>query len=74
MLHFLKHKSDTLLTTIKYLADIAPYRHVKCLRTNNRIELTSEPLQQLHYLIESNMSNQLILCIKMGPLNGHGKL
>ena len=29
MLCFLKHKSDTLLVTTKYLADIAPYDHVK---------------------------------------------
>ena len=47
MLYFLKHKSDTFLTTTKYLADIAPFGHVKCLQTNNRIEFTSEPFQQL---------------------------
>ena len=35
MLYFLKHKSDTLPATTKYLADIAPYGHVKCLRTDN---------------------------------------
>ena len=34
MLYFLKHKSNTLLTTKKYLADIAPYDHVKCLQTD----------------------------------------
>ena len=31
MLYFLKHKSSTLLTTTIYLADIAPYGHVRCL-------------------------------------------
>ena len=31
MLYFLKHKSGTLLTTKKYLVDIAPYGHEKCL-------------------------------------------
>ena len=47
MLYFLKHKSDTLLAIMKYLADIAPYGHVKCLRTVNEIEFTSEPFQRL---------------------------
>ena len=35
MLYFLKHKSNTLLTTMKYLTDIVPYGHVKCLQTDN---------------------------------------
>ena len=35
VLYFLKCKFDTLLVTKKYLADIAPYRHVKCLWTDN---------------------------------------
>ena len=47
MLYFLKHKSDTLLATKKYLADIASYSHVRCLWTDNRTEFTSEPLKQL---------------------------
>ena len=29
MLYFLKHKSNTLLATTKYLTDITPYGHVK---------------------------------------------
>ena len=45
MLCFLKHKSDTLLATMKYLDDIIPYGHVKCLRTDNGTEFTSEPFQ-----------------------------
>ena len=55
----LKYKSDTLLATTKYLADIAPYGHVKCLRTDNGTEFTSEFNSYL-YLKESN----IILCIK----------
>ena len=47
MLYFLKHMSDTLLTTTKYLADIAPYGHIKCLQTDNSMEFTSEPFQCL---------------------------
>ena len=45
--YFSKHKSDTLLATKKYLADIPPYSHVKCLQTDNRTEFTSEPFQWL---------------------------
>ena len=73
MLYFLKHKSDTLLTTPKYLADIAPYGHVECLRTDNGMEFTPEPLQWL--LVFNRIKHQLlILCIKMGLLNSHGEL
>ena len=35
ILYFLKHKSDIFLAMTKYLADITPYSHVKCLRTDN---------------------------------------
>ena len=45
MLYFLKHKLSSLLVTTKCLVDIAPYSHVKCLRTDNRTEFTSEPFQ-----------------------------
>ena len=47
VLYFLKHKSDTLLVATKYLADIVPYSHVKCLRTDNGTEFPSEPFQRL---------------------------
>ena len=47
ILYFLIYKSDTLLATKKYLADIAPYGHVKCLWTDNGMEFTSEPFQCL---------------------------
>ena len=50
MLYFLKHTSDTLLTTMKSLADTAPYGHVECLWTDNGMELTSEPFQRLFVL------------------------
>ena len=33
--YFLKHKSNTLLVTTLYLADIDRYGYVKCLRTHN---------------------------------------
>ena len=47
MLYFLKHQSNILITTTKYLADIAPYSHVKCLRIDNKMEFLSEPFQRL---------------------------
>ena len=47
MLYFLKYKCHTLLVTTIYLADIAPYGHVKCLRTDNGTKFTSEPFQRL---------------------------
>ena len=47
MLYFLKRKSNTLLAITKYLADITPYSHVKCLQTENETEFTSEPFQWL---------------------------
>ena len=50
MLNFLKHKSDFLLVTKKYLTDIAPYSHGNCLRTSNEAEFISEPFQRLHVL------------------------
>ena len=47
MLYFLKHKSNTLLATTKYLADIDTSGHVKFLQTENVMEFTSEPFQWL---------------------------
>ena len=47
MLYFLKHKSDTLLATKKYLADITPYGHVKFLRTINGTKFAPEVFQWL---------------------------
>ena len=61
MLYFLKHVSDTLLATTKYLAEIAPYGYVKCLRKNNGTDFTSGFFQRLLYLIESNTSSQLLI-------------
>ena len=47
MLYFLKNKSNTLLATAKYLADISPYGHVKCVQTDNGTEFPSELFQRL---------------------------
>ena len=56
MLCFLKHKSDTLLTTKKYLANIAPYGYVKCLWMDNGTVFTSETFQQL--LVDNCIKHQ----------------
>ena len=75
MLHFLKHKSDFLLATTKYLADMASYGYVKCLHGTKEQSSLLNLLNSYLYLIESNTSSQLpILHIKMGPPNSHGKL
>ena len=75
MLYFIKDKSDTFLITTKYLVDIAPYDHVKCLQTE-----TMEPSSLLNlfnsylYLTESNTNSQLlILHIKVKLLSVHGE-
>ena len=75
MLYFLKHKSNILLATTKYLADITPYGHVKCLQIDSGTEFTSVLFNGYLYLIESNMGcHLLILCIKMELLNSCGEL
>ena len=64
MLYFLKHKSDILITTTKYLADITPYSHT--MELSSLLNLFNSYL----YMIRSNMSRQLLIhCIKMEPLS-----
>ena len=47
MLYFLKHKSNTLLATTNYQADIDTYGYVKFVQTDNIMEFSSEPFQSL---------------------------
>lgn len=47
MIYFIRQKSDTVSATEKFLADSAPYGKVKCLRSNNGTEFTSESFQNL---------------------------
>lgn len=54
--YFLKNKSDTTLATKKYLADSAPYGSVKCIRSDNGTEYTSEAFQAL--LREKGIRNE----------------
>jgi len=45
--YFLKNKSDTTLATEKFLADSAPYGTIKCIRSDNGTEYTSNAFQSL---------------------------
>ena len=47
MVYFLKSKSDTVQATERFLADIAPYGEVKCIRSDNGTEFTSRDFQAL---------------------------
>src|SRR4029434_1751079 len=43
----LKHKSDTVEATERFLADTAPYKKVKCIRSDNGTEFTGQGYQAL---------------------------
>lgn len=45
--YFLKAKSDTVKATEKFLADIAPYGTIKCIRSDNGTEFTAKEFQSL---------------------------
>lgn len=45
--YFLKAKSDTVKGTEKFIADVAPYGKIKCIRSDNGTEFTSKEFQSL---------------------------
>lgn len=47
LVYFLKAKSDAVQATEKYLADVAPYGTVKCIRSDNGTEFTNREFQTL---------------------------
>ena len=47
LVYFLKQKSDAVAATEKFLADVAPYGNVKCIRSDNGTEYTSEKFKSL---------------------------
>lgn len=47
LVYFLKQKSDAVIATEKFLADVAPYGEVKCIRSDNGTEYTSEKFRNL---------------------------
>lgn len=56
LVYFLKSKADTVQATEKFLADIAPYGEVKCIRSDNGTEFTSRDFQAL--LIKSKIRHE----------------
>ena len=70
MLYFLKHKSNILPATTKYLSANGPLWACK-MEWSSLLNI----FNGYRYLIESTMSSQLLyLCIKMGPLHSHSEL
>lgn len=47
MVYFLKSKSDAVQATERFLADVAPYGEVRCIRSDNGTEYTSKEFQTL---------------------------
>ncbi|CAB4032274.1 myosin heavy fast skeletal muscle [Paramuricea clavata] len=47
MIYFIRHKSDTLKATETFLADSSPYGKIKCIRSDNGTEFTSEAFENL---------------------------
>lgn len=45
--YFLKAKSDTFKATEKFIADVAPYGKIKCIRSDNGTEFTGTNFQSL---------------------------
>ena len=64
MIYFLKHKSDTLRATEKFLSDCAPYGSVKCIRSDNGTEFTSNAFESL--LIKHSIKHE-----KSAPYSPH---
>ena len=49
--YFIKAKSDTTKATEKFIADVAPYGKIKCIRSDNGTEFTG---QEFQFLLRSN--------------------
>lgn len=45
--YFIKTKSDTIKATEKFIADVAPYGKIKCIRSDNSTEFTGQEFQSL---------------------------
>lgn len=45
--YFIKAKSDTTKATEKFIADVAPYGKIKCIRSDNGTEFTGQEFQSL---------------------------
>ena len=47
MAYFLKHKNHALLATEKFMADVAPFGMVKCIRSDNGTEFVNKEFESL---------------------------
>ena len=56
--YFLKHKSDTVDATERFLADTAPYGNVTCIRSDNGAEFTDRVIKYYFAGTESDMRHQ----------------
>ena len=74
--YFLKAKSDAVQATEKYLADVAPYGTVKCIRSDNGTEFTSkEFLRHYRERTRSDMRRLVLIPhINTGQLKEKGTL
>ena len=52
----LKYKSDTILATKRFLSDVAPYGKVKCIRSDNGSEFSSNDFENL--LMNSHIKHE----------------
>ncbi len=57
MIYFLKYKCDTLQATKHFIADISPYGSVKCLRSDEGTEFTSNAFADL--LVENKIKHEM---------------
>ena len=56
MVYFLKHKSDAVRATEKFLADVAPYGTVKCIRSDGGGEFSSHEYENL--LVKNHIKHE----------------
>jgi len=72
--YFLKAKNDTVKATEKFIADVAPYGKINCIRSDNGTEFTAKDFQSLLSKNAIKHENQLLTHpIKMGPLREIGE-
>ena len=64
MVYFLKQNSDTAETTARFLADVAPYGTVKCIRSNDGHEFTCKKFRSL--LVKNQIKHE-----KSAPYSPH---
>ena len=64
MVYFLKQKSDTAEATARFLADVAPYGTVECIRSDSGTEFTCKKFRSL--LVKNQIKHE-----KSAPYSPH---